>query len=194
MLKIGLTGGMGSGKTVVAQIFKNIGVPVFCADIEAKKTYSDSEVRRQIINIFGKQIYINDTDIDRQALAAKIFNSKELLKQVNNIIHPAVCKHFEKWLAAQKSAYIIHEAAIMIESGFDRLMDKIIVVNAPYDLRIMRAMLRDKQSYQQITERMANQMSDEERNARADFLINNYMNIPLLPQILEIHEKIIALT
>ncbi|MDR0755041.1 MAG: dephospho-CoA kinase [Prevotellaceae bacterium] len=194
MLKIGLTGGIGSGKTVVSQIFKNIGIPVFCADSEAKKAYYDSEVRKQIINIFGEKIYINDTHIDKQRLASEIFNDKQLLEKVNSIIHPAVHKQFENWFVKQKSTYIIHEAAILFESGFDKVMDKIIVVNAPQDLRIMRVMYRDKQSYQQVIKRMENQMKDEERNACADFIINNYMNIPLLPQILKIHETVASLT
>ncbi|MDR1553811.1 MAG: dephospho-CoA kinase [Prevotellaceae bacterium] len=194
MLKIGLTGGIGSGKTVVSQIFKNIGIPVFCADSEAKKTYCDDDVRKQIINIFGKQIYISDTCIDKQLLASKIFNDRQLLAKVNSIIHPAVRRHFENWLAKQKSAYIIHEAAILFESGFDKFMSKIIVVHAPQDLRITRVMERDKQTHQQVIKRMENQMSDEERNARADFIVDNYMNIPVLPQILKIHKKIIELT
>ncbi|MDR3287199.1 MAG: dephospho-CoA kinase, partial [Prevotellaceae bacterium] len=150
MLKIGLTGGIGSGKTLVSKVFNTIGVPVFCADTEAKKIYADTEVRNQIIDIFGNQIYINDTDVDKQLLASKIFSDKKLLEKVNNIIHPAVHKHFETWLTQQKSPYIIHEAAILFESGFDKFMDKIIVVNAPQDLRIARVMARDKQSYQQI--------------------------------------------
>ncbi|MDR3226204.1 MAG: dephospho-CoA kinase [Prevotellaceae bacterium] len=191
MLKIGLTGGIGSGKTLVSKVFNTIGVPVFCADTEAKKIYADIEVRNQIIDIFGKQIYISDTDIDKQLLASKIFNDKNLLEKVNNIIHPAVHKHFEKWLTQQKSPYIIHEAAILFESGFDKFMDKIIVVNAPQDLRIARVMARDNQSYQQIIKRMENQLTDEERNIRANFIIDNYMNIPLLPQILKIHEIIL---
>ncbi|MDR2291957.1 MAG: dephospho-CoA kinase [Prevotellaceae bacterium] len=194
MLKIGLTGGIGSGKTIVAQIFKNIGIPVFYADNEAKKAYGDDEVRKQIINIFGEKIYVNSTHIDKHLLASKIFNDKHLLEKVNNIIHPTVGKYFENWFAKQKSIYVIHEAAILFESRFDKFMDKIIVVNAPQDLRIMRIMNRDKQPYQKIMKRMENQMNDEQRNASADFIINNYMNIPLLPQILKIHETIVNLT
>ncbi|MDR1199950.1 MAG: dephospho-CoA kinase [Prevotellaceae bacterium] len=194
MLKIGLTGGIGSGKTTVSKIFKAIGIPVFCADCEAKKAYSDSKVREQIINILGKQIYISDTNIDRQLLASKIFGDRQLLEKVNGIIHPAVKRYFEEWLAEQKSPYIIHEAAILLESGFDRFMDKIIVVNAPQDLRMKRVMDRDMQSRRQIIKRMENQMSGEERNLHADFMINNDSDTPLLPQILKIHEKITELT
>ncbi|MDR1984390.1 MAG: dephospho-CoA kinase [Prevotellaceae bacterium] len=191
MLKVGLTGGIGSGKTVVAKIFKTVGAPVFCADDEAKKLYSDNDVRKQIINIFGKQIYINDNDIDKQLLASKIFSNKQLLEKINSIIHPAVHKHFENWLAAQKSSYIIHEAAILFESGFDKFMDKIIVVDAPQDLRITRVMARNKESYQQVIKRMENQMNDEERNTRADFIIRNYVNTPVLPQVLKIHKNLL---
>jgi dephospho-CoA kinase len=190
MLKIGLTGGIGSGKTLVSLIFKNIGIPVFCADIEAKEAYYENETRKQIINLLGKNIYIDDTHIDKTLIASKIFNNKDILEKVNNIIHPAVCKRFDSWLAKQKSAYIIHEAAILFESGFDKFMDKTIAVSAPQDVRIMRVMLRDNQSYQQVIKRMENQMNDEERNARADFIVNNCMNIPVLPQILKIHEAI----
>ncbi|MDR0420823.1 MAG: dephospho-CoA kinase [Prevotellaceae bacterium] len=190
MLKIGLTGGIGSGKTIVSQIFKTIGIPIFCADIEAKKTYSDSKIREQIINLFGEKIYMNNTDIDKQMLASKIFGDRQMLEKVNSIIHPAVHIYFEKWFAEQKSPYIIHEAAILLESGFAKFMDKIIVVNAPQNLRIKRIMARGGQSYQQIIKRMKNQMHDEERNAHADFIINNDENVPLLPQVLKIHEEL----
>ncbi|MDR1348651.1 MAG: dephospho-CoA kinase [Prevotellaceae bacterium] len=190
MLKIGLTGGIGSGKTTVSKIFKTIGVPVFCADCEAKKAYSDSKVREQIIDIFGKQIYIKDANIDRQLLASKIFGNRQFLEKVNSIVHPAVQRYFEEWLAEQKSPYIIHEAAILCESGFCKFMDKIIVVNAPQDLRTERVMARDMQSRLHVIKRMESQMSDEERNLHADFIINNDSDTPLLPQILKIHKKI----
>jgi dephospho-CoA kinase len=188
MLKTGLTGGIGSGKTIVAQIFKNIGIPIFCADSEAKKVYADSEVREKIIEIFGSQIYIDQININKPLLASKIFGDKQLLEKVNSIIHPAVRKKFEIWLAQQKSPYIIHEAAILFESGFDKFMDKIIVVYAPQDLRIARVMARDRQSYQQVIRRMENQITDAERNVRADFIIDNHSNIPVLPQVLKIIE------
>ena len=190
MLKVGLTGGIGSGKTIVAQIFNAIDIPVFCADAEAKKAYADSRVREQIINIFGAEIYINHQTINRQLLASKIFADKSLLIKVNNIIHPLVHQQFTEWLTLQKSPYIIHEAAILIESGFYKMMDKIIIVNAMQDLRIARIMARDKQSPEKIMQRIKNQMSDEERNKYADFIINNNENIPLLPQILEINNKL----
>jgi len=192
MLKVGLTGGIGSGKTTVSLIFKTIGIPVFCADDEAKKMYANNEVQQQIIEIFGKQIYVNN-EVDKKLLATKIFNDKTLLNKVNNIIHPAVHKHFELWLKTQKSVYIIHEAAILFESGFDKFMDKTITVSAPQDVRIQRVIDRDSSSYEQVIKRMENQWSDEKCNAAADFVIKNYANIPILQQVLDIHEKIINL-
>jgi len=191
MLKVGLTGGIGSGKTIVAQIFNTIGIPVFCADDEAKKMYSDNRVREQIIDIFGNEIYINHETVNRQLLAAKIFANAQLLKKVNNIIHPLVHQRFCEWLGLQKSPYIILEAAILIESEFHNLMDKIIVVNSPHDLRITRIMARDKKPYDEIMQRIKNQISDAERNKYADYIINKGENIPLLPQVLEINDKII---
>ena len=191
MFKIGLTGGIGSGKTIVAQIFHIIGIPVFYADIEAKKMYADSKVREQIVNIFGENIYINNEILNKQLLAAKIFADKQLLIKVNNIIHPVVQQKFAEWLAVQKSPYVILEAAVLIESGFNKLMDKIIVVNASQDLRVARIVARDKQSPDIIMQRINNQMNTEERCKYADFIIDNNENVPLLPQILEIDRIII---
>lgn len=190
MLKIGLTGGIGSGKTIVAQVFNTIGIPVFCADDEAKKLYADSRAHEQITNIFGNEIYFNNETINAQLLASKIFSDTSLLNKVNNIIHPLVYQQFDQWFILQKSPYIIFEAAILIESNFHKLMDKVIVVNAPQDLRITRIIARSKQSHDEIMQRIKNQMSDEERNKYADFIINNSENIPLLPQILEINDKL----
>jgi dephospho-CoA kinase len=190
MLKVGLTGGIGSGKTIVAQVFNTIGIPVFCADIEAKKLYADSKTRNQIINIFGNEIYINNETVNSQLLAAKIFADQRLLNAVNNIIHPLVQQKFDEWFVVQKSPYVILEAAILIESGFHKLMDKIIVVNSPHDLRIARITARDKKPHDEIMQRIKNQMNDDERDKYADFIINNNENIPLLPQVLEINDKI----
>jgi len=187
MLKVGLTGGIGSGKSVVAQIFRTIDIPVFCADIEAKKLYADSGVRKKMTDIFGEQIYINNETVNKQLLATKIFADQHILNQVNNIIHPLVHQKFSDWLALQKSPYVILEAAILIESRFHELMDKIIVVNAPQELRMARIMARDKQSQDEIMQRIEKQMRDEERNKYANFIIDNNENVPLLPQILEIN-------
>ena len=190
MLKVGLTGGIGSGKTIVAQIFNTIDIPVFCADNEARKMYADSIVREQMTDIFGNEIYINNETINKQLLATKIFADTNLLNKVNNIIHPLVQQQFDKWFVLQKSPYIILEAAILIESEFHKLMDKIIVVNSSHDLRITRIMARDNKPHEEIIQRIKNQMSDEERDKYADFIINNNENIPLLPQVLEINDKL----
>lgn len=192
MIKVGLTGGIGSGKTVVTQLFNTIGIPVFCADTEAKKAYADNNVKKQMVNIFGNEIYADSNKINSKLLASKIFCNKQLLTKVNSIIHPLVHQSFEKWLNLQNSHYIIHEAAILIESGFYRLMDKIIVVNSEQDLRVSRIMARDRQQPNEILNRIKNQLSDEERNKYADFIVDNNENVPLLPQILEIDKTLKA--
>jgi dephospho-CoA kinase len=191
MLKIGLTGGIGSGKTTVARVFETIGISVFNADNEAKKTYSDPNVRKQITKLFGENIYLNQSEIDKKLLASKIFSDKNLLSKVNEIIHPAVEKRFTAWISQQKSPYIIHEAAILFESGFDKLMDKNILVVAPQEIKLQRITERDKSSRQQILQRIQNQFSDEKLMQYADFIIDNDNKKALIPQILKIHEKIL---
>ena len=183
MIKIGITGGIGSGKTVVSSLFTIMGVPVYPADDESKRLTDTSPViREKLLALIDESIYVNDK-LDRQRLASLIFNDEVLLKQVNGIIHPAVKNDFEEWSAQQTSKYCALESAILYESHFDKDVDTVLMVYAPVGLRLTRAMVRDGVSEAEILKRMNRQMSDELKRKQADFVIINDDVHPLIPQI-----------
>lgn len=191
MIKIGLTGGIGSGKTTVAMVFKTLGIPVFFADDESKKLLNDSKnIKKQLIELFGVEIY-DAGKLNRKLLASHIFNDKVALKKVNQIIHPAVAVKFEEWCAAQNANYVVQEAAILFETGGYKRFDKNILVTAPKQIRIDRIKARDNVSEAQIAERMKNQWEESHKLVLADFVILNDGSEMLLPQILRIHEDIL---
>lgn len=170
---IGLTGGIGSGKTTIAKIFESQGIPIYISDIEAKKLMETEEVILQIEQKFGTSIILNNK-IDRAALAKVVFDSPEKLKELNEIVHPAVATHFEKWVMNhQNHPFVIKEAAILFETGGYKFCDKTILVTAPKEVRIARVMKRDHIDKEQILKRMQHQWPDEEKALLADFIINN---------------------
>jgi dephospho-CoA kinase len=171
---IGLTGGIGSGKTTVANYFKSKGIPVYISDIEAKKVMEFPEIISQIAAIFGSQIVGENTSLDREKLAAIVFNNPDKLKQLNAIVHPAVKKHFDQWVVHNnKFPYLIKEAAILFESGSYKDCDTIICVTAPIETRIARVIERDNTSREKVLQRIKNQLSDEERIAKSHYIITN---------------------
>ena len=192
MLKVGITGGIGSGKTTVCKVFETLGVPVYYADLEAKKLQEqDAEVKGAILKEFGENILNASGSIDRAKLAAIVFNDKDKLQKLNNIIHPAVANHFNNWLTTNKtSKYTLQEAAILFESGVYKRVDKIISVIAPIDIRILRTAKRDNISEELVQQRMKNQISDEEKIKRSDFIIYNDEQQLLIPQVIRIHEQL----
>jgi dephospho-CoA kinase len=170
---IGLTGGIGSGKTTVANLFRDLGVPVYIADEEAKKLMNSEEITTQIIKIFGNEV-LNKNLIDREKLAAIVFSNPEKLKLLNGIIHPAVRAHFLKWVKSHSGApIVIKEAAILFESGNDKDCDAIITVTAPLEIRIDRVLQRDKTTRTEVLKRIENQWSDELRISKSDYIIEN---------------------
>jgi dephospho-CoA kinase len=194
MFKVGVTGGIGSGKTLICSVFSSLGIPVFNADNEAKIIINtDNDVILKIIELFGDDIYTNNS-IDRKKLAAIIFNNKVALNSINSIIHPKVRDAFNEWcLQFSNMPYVIQEAAILFESDVYKELDYNITVSASETIRIMRVMQRDSVSEEKIKERIKNQISDQERLKLADFVIDNDNNKMILPQILEIHKKLIQL-
>jgi dephospho-CoA kinase len=190
---VGLTGGIGSGKGLVAQIFGHLGISVFNADSESRQILSsDLQVRHQLIQWFGPEIY-TDAGPDRARLAAIIFSNAEWLDKVNRLVHPRVFERFSSWCATfRNEPYIIHEAAILFESGFYRQMDSTILVTAPEIIRIDRIRKRDKTTEEEVRKRMQNQWPDEKKVPLADFIIQNDGESPLIPEILEIHKKLIT--
>lgn len=192
MLKVGLTGGIGSGKTLVSGIFNHFGIPVFNADLESKNIINtDIEIVRYLKNKFGDDIYSSD-GINRQKMASIIFNDEKVLAEVNSIIHPKVREYFIKWMNNFKNTpYVIEEAAILFESEAYKELDITINVHADELIRINRVVERDKTNIEAVKSRMKNQLSDKERIALADITIYNDGNKMILPQILEIHNQII---
>jgi dephospho-CoA kinase len=194
MLKVGLTGNIGSGKSLIAKIFKTLGVPVFSADAEGKKVLDAPEVVSKIKSLFGQDV-ITENKVNKEALAGMVFSNKSKLRSLNNIIHPEVRKKFDHWASRQnRFPYVIYEAAILLESGHYRYMDKIILVTAEENLRIERVMKRDKITAEMVRKRMNNQWAESKKLGLADFVINNNETTPLIPQILEIHKTLTALS
>lgn len=170
---VGLTGGIGSGKSTIAEYIHSKGIPVYIADDQAKKIMDDPEIVKKVREIFEENVVENEK-LNRKKIAELVFSSPNLLKKLNEIIHPAVRENFNKWLKNnEKSNFIVKEAAILFESGSYKDCDKIILVTAPQDIRIERVMNRDKVSRGQVLDRMKNQWSDEQKAAFSDYIIDN---------------------
>lgn len=192
MIKVGLTGGIGSGKTLVSEVFVRLGVPVFNADCEAKVILNtDKETIKKVKQEFGSEIY-TDQGINRKKLASIIFNNTSALQKINAIIHPRVRQYFYEWINNQNTQYVIEEAAILFESGANQELDLTINVHADELVRIKRVMIRDNTTEEAVKSRMQNQMSDQERINRADYTIYNHGDKMILPQILDIHQHILS--
>jgi dephospho-CoA kinase len=190
-LTIGITGGIGSGKSTVCQIFKILGIPVFEADHVAKTLInSNAEIKNGLVALFGREIYGSDNRINRKLLASLIFNDDNLLEQVNRLVHPVVRNEFTNWMRRQDSEYIIHEAAILFESGFYKMMDYTILVSAPEELRIDRVSKRENITPERVRERMAKQWPDEEKRKLTTLELVNDNKKLIIPQILEIDKNL----
>ncbi len=192
MLRIGLTGGLGSGKTTVARIFEVLGIPVYYADVAAKRIMNEDEnIKVSVINTFGREAY-KDGELNRQYLADIVFSNADKLDLLNSIVHPVTLKDAEEWIKKQTSPYIIKEAALLFESGSHQKLDYVIGVKSPLDLRISRAMKRDEISRDEVMARMNKQMSEETKLSLSDFVITNDEEQLVLPQVLQLHEKFIS--
>ena len=199
MLKIGLTGGIGSGKTTVARIFETLDIPVYNSDLRARSLQqSDRQVIEGIRRIFGPQAYMIDGKLNTSFISSIVFTESEKLRELNAVVHPAVKRDFETWIERwQKdekvTPYVIQEAAILIESGFYKNLDKLIVVTAPERMRIERVARRDGLPRENIRKRIEAQLSDAERIALADYTIVADESRLVVPQVLGLHEKLLAL-
>ncbi|MDT0676715.1 dephospho-CoA kinase [Autumnicola musiva] len=173
MMVVGLTGGIGSGKTTVAGFFRELGIPLYIADDAARRLMNTSEeIRDKIINLFGEASY-KDGLPDRKYIASKVFNNSTQLNLLNDIIHPAVARDFKNWQSLQDAPYVIYEAAILFEKDGYKNCDLTILVTAPYEEKIKRLRERDQSSVEEIEARMNNQWSDEKKRKLADFEIEN---------------------
>ena len=193
MLKIGLTGGVGSGKTTVSKIFASLGVPVFYADDIAKKIMNeDTILKQEIINLFGKEAYTES--LNRKHIADVVFNDTFKLEQLNALIHPRTIEAANKWMQQQTTPYVIKEAALMFEAGAAAHLDYVIGVSAPQAMRIQRAMQRDGITREEALARINNQVDDNIKMKLCDFVIVNDEQQSVLSQVLKLHEKFLAMS
>ena len=188
MLKIGLTGGIGSGKTTVAKMFSCLGISVYNSDIRAKAIMQeDDQLKEQLIQAFGEQTF-DSGKLNRPFLASLVFSNEHDLQILNSIVHPAIQKDFDQWASLQKSTYIIKEAAILFESGANIGLDKVILVEAPEDLRVERVLKRDTVTKEEVLARMSKQWGDSQKRSLSDYVIINEEKSLLLEQVLNIHD------
>ncbi|WP_179007732.1 dephospho-CoA kinase [Winogradskyella forsetii] len=191
MVVVGLTGGIGSGKTTILNYFQSLGVPIYIADAEAKALMNRSKViKRKLIELFGKEAY-KDGQLNRPYLSSKIFNDKRLLSRMNTIVHPKVASHFKRWLKKQNTEYVIKEAAIIFENNLENQYNYIITVVANEDLRISRVMKRDAVSKEKVKSIIKNQLSDADKIEKSDFVIYNNDLEEAKIQAYEIHKNIL---
>ena len=191
MIVVGLTGGIGSGKTTVARQFNALGTPVYIADVEAKKLMSISKtIKRKLTLLFGEEAYVNG-ELNKPFIAETIFNDKTYLDKMNTIVHPKVAQHFYKWLLKQKAPYVLKESAILFEGNSYKQCDLIILVTAPKSLRIKRLLQRDNTTKAKIQAIMDNQWSDEDKMKDPHYVIVNDTLVNVQRQVLDTHEKIL---
>ena len=193
MLKIGITGGIGSGKTTAAKVFEVLGIPVYYADDAAKQLMNkDENLKEKITKQFGNQVY-TDGKLNRTYLSEIVFNNPEKLALLNALVHPATLKDAERWMQKQLTPYAIKEAALIFESGAQQHLDYVIGVTAPAPLRIHRTMQRDAITRDEVIARMDKQMDDTIKMKLCNFVIKNDEQEMMLPQIIELHEKLLQL-
>jgi dephospho-CoA kinase len=192
MLKAGITGGIGSGKTVVCRLFEVLGIPVFYADDAARRiTDDDPAVVGAIKDIFGEDIYTNGL-LNRKQLGEVVFAHPDKLQLLNDVVHPATMRYAAQWMASQTAHYALKEAAIFFESGSAKDMDIMIGVSAPLETRIERAMKRGNTTREEILMRISRQMNEEEKMSLCDYIIYNDGREALIPQVLRLHETLLS--
>lgn len=192
MITAGLTGGIGSGKSTVAEIFAWLGIPVYNSDLEAKRLMTeDKELVASISGLLGPESYQKDGSLNRSWIAGLIFKDETLLTQLNGLVHPRVFEDFNRWKLNQRSYYVIKESALLLKTLHSQPVDKVIAVVAPEEVRISRVMERDKMTREQVLQRIRNQDDDQDYRRVADYLILNDGNMPCLPQILGIHRELL---
>ena len=192
-LLVGITGGIGSGKSTVCKLFSLLGVPVYTADDRAKWLMNhDSPLKEKILEVFGSESYLSNGELNRAYLAASVFSNPEKVAALNALVHPAVRKDFMDWVSQQSAPYLIKEAALLFETGAAKELDCVINVSSPLRVRMARVLLRDPhRTEEQVNQIIDQQLPDEEKNERADFSIKNTDNKLLLPQVIALHEQLL---
>jgi dephospho-CoA kinase len=191
-LWVGITGGIGSGKSTVCRIFQLLKVPIYSSDDRAKWLMTnDSDLKSDITMTFGEESYSHDGALNRAFLAEMVFSDPAKVRQLNGLVHPAVHRDFRKWAEQQQSPYLLKEAALLFETGASKELDKVINVSSPLKIRVARILMRDPhRDKTQVNQIINQQMPDEEKNALADFIIKNTDSHLLIPQVLSIHKKL----
>ncbi|MCX6306798.1 MAG: dephospho-CoA kinase [Bacteroidetes bacterium] len=194
MLKIGLTGNIGSGKTVVSTVFSTLGIPVYHADDESKKFLDDPAVKNEILKHFGYGILTNSQEINRRSLATLVFTDERALSLLNSILHPRIMRDFSNWASLHGGLpYVMQEAAIIFESGFRQEFDYIVDVSCPKEIAINRVIKRDRIDGNSVLRRMQFQLDDAEKSRLSDFVIINDGSEMVIPQVLAIHQKLLEI-
>lgn len=192
MISVGVTGGIGSGKTTVCKIFEGLDIPVYYADIEAKRLMNHNKaLKSKIKGILGKEAYHRNGRLNRKHVASIVFSDKEKLEQLNQLVHPAVREDALRWSNDQNSKYTLQEAALLVENGSYKQLDYLIVVTAPVEMRIKRVVKRDKSNFDQVKARMDNQLPEKAKKKVADFIIDNSGEVSLIHQIWKIHRALV---
>lgn len=195
MLKIGITGGIGSGKTTVCKVFELLRIPVFYADDVAKDLMVTDEILiNQIKKTFGTESYFNDHQLNRKYIADKVFSNPESLAKLNSFVHPAVFKAMDDWSSKQKAPFVLKEAALLFESNSYLQNDYNILVSSPIELRLKRVMQRDQVSKEKVMERINNQYPEEKKVKLADFFIQNNEGEMIIPQVLKLYQQILKVS
>ncbi len=190
---VGLTGGIGSGKSTVGSMFQKLGVPIYNSDVEAKNLMTRSKkIKKDIEALLGKGSYLNG-ELNKEYIAKKVFRDKDLLQALNNIVHPAVRRHFKSWCKRQNAPYVIQEAAIIFENGTNDFYDKIILVTSPREIRIQRVVDRDGVTAEAVMERIENQWPDRNKEKLSDFIIENTGLEATQRQVSQIHHKLLKI-
>lgn len=195
-LLVGITGGIGSGKSTVCKLFTLLGIPVYTADDRAKWLMShEPQLKEKILALFGTESYHSNGELNRGYLAETVFFNPEKVAALNALVHPAVGKDFAEWVSQQNAPYLIKEAALLFETGVAKELDFVINVSSPLRVRMARVLLRDPQrTEEQVNQIIDQQLPDEEKNELADFSIKNTDNKLLLPQVIALHEQLIRKT
>ena len=188
MKRIGITGNIGSGKSLVCKIFNHLGINTFFSDEETKKLYLLPDIKEQILNYFNDEVYFKDGTLNKKLLSYHLFRNHKALQFIEEILYPKLNATFDKWCERQTTNYVLFESAILFEKKFSDQFEKIIVVSAPEDIRLQRTMLRDRCNEENVRARMRLQWDEDTKKAESDFIIFNDGDKMLIPQVLEIHK------
>ena len=188
MKRIGITGNIGSGKSLVCKIFDHLGVNTFFSDEETKKLYLLPDIKEQILNYFNDEVYFKDGTLNKKLLSYHLFRNHKVLQFIEEILYPKLNATFDKWCERQTTNYVLFESAILFEKKFSDQFEKIIFVSAPEDIRLQRTMLRDRCNEENVRARMRLQWDEDTKKAESDFIIFNDGDKMLIPQVLEIHK------